>query len=205
LEAVVACAHLCTPGAVTIATQVLEHPRDKFIDYSLRQAVRALEPQWKPVLAKLDFGGKQDEAAFVKAIATAAPVAEHPVKAIYDGLCLNCHQPEGKGLPGVYPPLAESDWVRGAPDRLIKIVLHGLNGPIHVKGEEFKQLAPVPMPPMGLNDQQAADVLSYVRSNFGNNAAPVAPAEVQKVRADTEGRAVFWTAGELGGKQAAIP
>ncbi|HYF37246.1 MAG TPA: c-type cytochrome, partial [Prosthecobacter sp.] len=197
LEAVVACARLRTPEAVQIATQVLEHPRDKFIDYALRQVVRALEPEWEPVLAKLDFGGKAEQAAFVKTIASAAPVVEHPGKAVYDALCLNCHQPEGKGLPGVYPPLVESDWVNGDAARLIKIVLHGLTGPIQVDGAEFKQLAPLPMPPMGLNDQQMVDVLNYVRSHFGNNAPKIEISEVQKVRAATEGRATFWTAKEL--------
>ena len=51
--------------------------------------------------------------------------------------CLPCHQPEGKGLPGVYPPLAGSDWVRGDASRLIKILLHGLGGPITVAEQTF--------------------------------------------------------------------
>jgi mono/diheme cytochrome c family protein/glucose/arabinose dehydrogenase len=202
LEALVACARLRIPQAVQIATQVLDHPRDKFIDYSLRQVVRALEPEWKPVLAKLDFGGRTEHASYIKAIATAPPVVEHPGKAVYDTLCLNCHQPEGKGLPGVYPPLVDSDWVTGDPERLIKIVLHGLAGPIHVGGAEFKQMAPLPMPPMGLDDQQTADVLSYIRGSFGNKAAKVSVEEVAKVRAATAGRAAFWTAEELAKPQA---
>jgi mono/diheme cytochrome c family protein len=138
----------------------------------------------------------------VKAIATAVPAVEHPGKAVYDTLCLNCHQPEGKGLPGVYPPLVESDWVTGDAERLIKIVLHGLTGPIQVGGAEFKQLAPLPMPPMGLNDQQTADVLNYIRGSFGNKAPKISVQEVEKVRAATAGRTAFWTAEELAKSQA---
>jgi len=198
LEAVVACARLGKREAVEIATQVLDKPMDKFLDYALRQVVRATQPQWQPVLAKLTFHDKPAHAAYVKKIATAAPVVAHPGKVVYDALCLNCHQPEGKGLPGIYPSIAESDWVIGDTARLIKIVLHGLAGPIQVNGTDFKQLAPLPMPPTGLDDQQMADVLTYVRSGFGNKAGAVTPQQVKAVRAATSERAGFWTAKELG-------
>jgi mono/diheme cytochrome c family protein len=78
------------------------------------------------------------------------------------------------------------------------MLLHGLSGPIRVNGEEFKQLAPLPMPPMGLNDEQVADVLSYVRANFGNKAPAVTAEQVKAVRAASTDRATFWTAEELG-------
>ena len=197
LEAVVACARIPKPESVEVATLVLEKPTDKFLDYALRQAVRALQPQWQPVLAKLTFHDQAAQAEYVRKIAQAAPVVAHPGKAVYDALCLNCHQPEGKGLPGVYPSIAGSDWVNGDAARLIKIVLHGLSGPIHVDGAEFKQVAPLPMPPMGLDDQQMADVLTYVRSQFGNQAPAVTPDEVKKVRAATSERSGLWTEEEL--------
>lgn len=100
-------------------------------------------------------------------------------------------------MPGIYPSLIRSDWVSGDPQHLIKILLHGLNGAIHVNGEEFKQVAPLPMPPMGLDDQQLADVLSYVRANFGNRAGGIQPAQVKAIRASTNGRTRFWTTDEL--------
>ena len=81
--------------------------------------------------------------------------------------------------------------------RLIKVLTHGLSGPIRVNGEEFKQLAPLPMPPMGLNDQQVADVLSYVRANFSNKAPAVTPEQVKTVRAATADRTALWTESEL--------
>lgn len=197
LEAVVASARVSKPETVEIAVQVLDHPMDKFIDYSLRQAVRALQPHWQPVLARLSFGGKTAQADYVKKIASAAPAVAHPGKIVYDALCLNCHQPEGKGLPGIYPSMAESDWVKGDPERLIKIVLHGLQGPITVNGVEFKQLAAIPMPPMGLNDEQMADVLSYVRANFGNQSRAVKTDDVKQVRNAVADRVGFWTESEL--------
>lgn len=197
LEAVVASARVMKPEAVEVAVQVLDHPMDKFIDYALRQAVRALQPQWQPALASLSFGGKSAQADYVKKIASAAPVVTHPGKAVYDALCLNCHQPEGKGLPGIYPSIAASDWVNGDSTRLIKIVLHGLQGPVTINGTAFQQLAPLPMPPMGLDDQQMADVLSYVRSNFGNASEAIKADTVKQVRAETSERVGFWTEPEL--------
>ncbi len=197
LEAVVACAHVLKPEAVELAVQVLDKPTDRFIDYALKQVVKSLKPQFVPVLANLTFGGNAKHAAYVKQIASAAAVVEHPGKLVYDALCLNCHQPEGKGLTGIYPSIVGSDWAGGDSQRLIKMLLHGLSGPIRVNGEEFKQLAPLPMPPMGLDDQQIANVLSYVRANFGNNAAAVTPEQVRAVRAATADRAGFWTAEDL--------
>lgn len=199
LEAVVACSHVPQPGSVEVAVQALDQPTDKFIDYALRQAVRALEPQWKKPLAenKLAFGGKAGQVAYVKKIASTVPAVAHPGQAVYDALCLNCHQPGGKGLPGVYPPLEGSEWVGGDPETLIKIVLHGLTGPITVAGAEYGKTVPVPMPPMGLDDQQTADVLSYVRSSFGHKAPAVKPEQVKAVRAATAQRAGFWTPQEL--------
>jgi mono/diheme cytochrome c family protein len=159
--------------------------------------VKSLKPQYVPVMAKLTFGGNAKQAEYVKKIASAAAVVDHPGKAVYDALCLNCHQPEGKGLPGIYPSIAGSDWAAGDPARLIKMLTHGLTGPIRVNGEEFKQLAPLPMPPMGLNDQQVADVLSYVRANFSNKAPAVTPEQVKTVRESTADRTALWTSEDL--------
>jgi mono/diheme cytochrome c family protein len=197
LEAVVACAQVLKPQAVEVAVQALDKPTDRFIDYALKQVVKSLKPQFVPVLASLTFGGNAKQSAYVKQIASAAAVVEHPGKLVYDALCLNCHQPEGKGLPGIYPSIISSDWLKGDPARVIKVLLHGLSGPIRVNSEEFKQLAPLPMPPMGLDDQQMADVLSYMRSNFGNKAPAVTPAQVKAVRDATSARAGFWTQDEL--------
>jgi nitrite reductase (NO-forming) len=100
---------------------------------------------------------------------------------VYSTVCIACHQPTGMGLPNMFPPLGGSDWVNAEkPDRLIRIVLHGLMGPIKVNGMPFTSAAPL-MPPQGamLSDQQIAGALSYVRGSFGNKAGPVTPEQVR--------------------------
>jgi mono/diheme cytochrome c family protein len=104
----------------------------------------------------------------------------HPGKAVYDENCLTCHQADGMGVPGMNPPLVKTEWVLGDKTRLINIILKGLKTPITINGEQFHN----PMPAQNfLTDQQIADVLSYVRSNFGNKASAVKVEEVKKVRA----------------------
>lgn len=199
LEAIVACSRIAKPETVEVAVRALEKPADRFIDYALKQTVRSLQPLWQDALAagRLAFGGRAEQAAYVKQIATALPAPAHPGQVIYDSLCLNCHQPNGKGLPGVYPPLEGSEWVAADKASLIKIVLHGLTGPIQVAGQEYGRALPIPMPPMGLDDQQVADVLTYIRSNFGHNHSAVTASDVKTVRAATTDRTTFWTLEEL--------
>ena len=104
-------------------------------------------------------------------------------------------------MTGVYPALAGSDWVSGDPDRLIRIVLHGLKGPIAVNGEQFVSATGLEMPSMGgLADEQIAEVLSFVRKAFGNGASEVSAAEVRAVRAQVESRTTPWTEPELLGR-----
>jgi len=178
----------------------LKQPRDRFLDYALAQASKGSLPQWKSAFDKgeLTFGGDPIIQAYLKQISGGTVAREHPGKAVYDALCLNCHQAGGAGLAGVYPPLANSEWMKGDKTSLIKIVLHGLTGAITVKGETYGVAAPIPMPPMGLQDQQIADVLSYLRTaEFGNEASPVTVEEVVKVRSQTSARTTFWTVDEL--------
>ncbi len=116
------------------------------------------------------------------------------------GMCFTCHQPTGLGIPGQFPPLVNSDWVLGDKARLIKISLFGLMGEIEVNGVKFNSAMPPPgIPPGALNDQQIADVLTFVRNSWGNSASAVSPSEVTVVRASIKGRAPMqmWTAAEL--------
>ena len=105
-----------------------------------------------------------------------------------EGHCITCHQPNGMGLPDSgFPPIAETIWAEGDPERLIKLTLNGLLGPIEVKGRTYP--GQVPMTPFGmlLNDEEIASVLTYVRSSFGNEASPIQPEQVQSVREATKG------------------
>ena len=116
-----------------------------------------------------------------------------------DGHCATCHQADGKGLAGIYPPLERSNWIENE-DRLIKLVLKGLWGPIEVNGQLFDPGKGVP-PMMGfggmLNDNELAAVLTYVRQSFGNDHPPVSAESVSRVRAATADRANFYMTDEL--------
>lgn len=104
----------------------------------------------------------------------------HPGKTVFDENCLACHQADGRGVPGMNPPIIKTEWVLGDKTRLINILLKGLKTPLTINGEQFHN----PMPAQNfLTDQQIADVLTYIRSNFGNKASAVKVEEVKKVRA----------------------
>jgi putative membrane-bound dehydrogenase domain len=204
MEAVVACSELADTAAAEIALRVVDRPRDKFIDYALAQSLRALQPYWKPALAAGQFplGQQAPYATVLKQIADRAFAFASPPagKRLYEQQCLNCHQPEGTGLGDIYPPLAKSEWVTGDKETLIKIVLHGLSGPIEVAGKAYGA-AGVPMPPVPMGDREIADVLTYIRSQFGNAADAVTANLVKDVRARTKSRETPWTAEELAGRR----
>lgn len=200
LEAVVAASYLAGPSAASVALSALEKPTDKFLDYALRQSTRASQPSWaKPFAAGQLQLATAVQGDYLRKLLTAAPKTVSPGEQIYEMACLPCHQPEGKGLPGVYPPLAGSDWVRGDKARIIKVVLHGLTGPVTVAGQNFGHLpTSVPMPSLGgLTDEQIADVLTFVRGSYGQQSTPVVASEVKAVRGATANRQAPWTAGEL--------
>jgi mono/diheme cytochrome c family protein len=108
--------------------------------------------------------------------------------------CAACHQATGTGVAGVYPPLAASPFVNGEPEVLIRIALHGLNGPLTVHGKTYDGEMPAWQQ---LPDEQIAAVLTYVRSSFGNSSPAIAAEAVAAVRNATSGRARAWTAAEL--------
>ena len=116
-------------------------------------------------------------------------------KVVYSTTCAACHQATGEGVEGTYPPLAGSEIVNGDEAKVIRIVLHGLTGPVEVAGETYSGM----MPPWGgvLKDPELAAVLTYVRSAWGNKAAPITTAKVAAIRAATSSRTTPWTAAEL--------
>ena len=133
----------------------------------------------------------------VKPLSNAEQAMFDSGKQTFAGLCAACHQPTGRGLEGLAPPLADSEWVNGDPERIIKVVMHGLRGPIKVKGLSYSY----DMPAAGfLSDEQIAGVLTYIRREWDHEASPVPLDLVQKVRAETKGRTDAWTEGELGKK-----
>lgn len=120
-------------------------------------------------------------------------------QAVYMQVCFACHQPTGMGLPPMFPALAGSDWVSvKKPDRIIRMVLHGFTGPITINGKPFTSPAPL-MPAQGstLSDAQIADVLTYVRSSFGNKADAVTADQVSAIREAEKARSAMWTEAEI--------
>lgn len=103
----------------------------------------------------------------------------HPGKAVYNKYCLTCHQSDGSGVPNMHPPLGPGSWVEKDPEELIAIMMKGLSGKIEVNGQEYKNFMPSHAK---LTDEEIADVLTYIRSSFGNNLGPVTPEMVAKIR-----------------------
>ncbi|MHA4809832.1 c-type cytochrome [Flavitalea flava] len=104
-------------------------------------------------------------------------------KQVYLERCLACHQIDALGVQGMNPPLVKTKWVLGDKTTLVQIVLKGMTGQVEIDGETYKN---VMAPHNDLNDQQIADVLTYVRNSFGNKAKAITAAEVKAIRAKTK-------------------
>lgn len=117
-------------------------------------------------------------------------------KVVFEQVCALCHGVDGLGKPGQAPPFVGSEWVLSdVPARLIRIPLHGLNGPITVKGEQWA----LAMPAMGaaMPDEDLAAVLTYMRNSWGNKASEITPEQVAAQRAATASHNQPWTSDEL--------
>ena len=104
---------------------------------------------------------------------------------VYGNVCAACHQPNGGGNPAQAPPLAGSEWVL-APgvNRLLRVPMAGLSGPIKAAGKEFNGSMPALAAQGLMTDEQVAAVVSFVRNSWGNKAPLVTVEEVKKIRAD---------------------
>ncbi len=116
-------------------------------------------------------------------------------KTLFSAVCAACHQTTGRGLDGLAPPLLDSEWVLGSAERTVRIVLHGVRGPITVLGRVHTG----DMPAFGaaLDDQQVSSILTYLRREWGHTASPVEPEQVAAIRAATRGHTDAWSAEEL--------
>ncbi len=192
LEAIVAASWLGEEKGMRVLNEAKKHPLDKWMEEPFKAAVAHVQ----------DEPYQTEEEEEEQKIETDLEGADRELfimgKAIYDqdGFCGTCHQPDGKGAAG-FPPLAGTKWVTGDEERLIKIVLKGLQGPIEVLGEEYP--GHVPMTAFGgmLSDEEAAAVLTYVRNAFGNEASPVSPDKVKGVRDAVKDKKGLYTPAEL--------
>jgi mono/diheme cytochrome c family protein len=101
----------------------------------------------------------------------------------YNKYCLQCHQADGGGVPGLNPPLSKTEWVLGNKTTLINVVLKGMTDGVEIDGDLYTN----PMPAQAnLTDKEIADVLTYVRNSFGNKASAISEAEVRAARAKSK-------------------
>ncbi len=191
LGAIVAASRISPEKGLPILEEAQKKPLDDWMVHAHETAVAHLSgrsvKKVKEVYSTTNLKGKDFEAF-------------NQGKALYskEGFCITCHQADGKGLPGSgFPPLSGTEWVTGSEDRLIKIILKGLMGPIVVDGKNYEGM--VPMTPFEgmLNDQELAAVATYVRNSFGNKASVVSPEKVKEVRAKLQGKKAFYQSKKL--------
>lgn len=141
----------------------------------------------KKAFGEAQLAGMAERKLTASNIKTPDPVADDlernvaaTASVVYTTYCRACHQSNGMGDGSRFPPIAESEWVSGDKTRLISVILNGLTGPITVKGVSYNEA----MPAHGsfLNDDQVAEVLTYIRGNFGNDSGPITAEEVAAVR-----------------------
>ena len=222
LEAIVAASWLDNEDGARIALQAIRYPLDKWmgpvtemvLKTTLKDDIAALQASNDPVLANHqianDFlAGKLKLSKFVDpkkksygptSKLNKAQMEEYKLgKEIFgrDAHCATCHQHNGQGVPNIYPPLVAKDnpWLSDNDERLIKIVLKGLWGPMELKGQTFDPSKGVPpMPGFGgiLKDDEIAAVINYVRNSFGNKHKFVTPSQIATVRKSVAGRTDFY-------------
>lgn len=128
----------------------------------------------------------------VKVIAPFDPLVQG--KKLFSRTCQQCHQADGKGIPGVYPTLVGSDWLLNSEERPIKILIKGMSGPAVIEGVAFNGN----MPPVGdWKDRDIAAVLTYVRQAWGNEGGAIAEELVVKVREEIKGQTKPWTPDQI--------
>jgi nitrite reductase (NO-forming) len=188
-------------GAVSVEFKAKVPGSYVLVDHSIFRAFN------KGALAILKINGPEDKtiysgkeldsvylgdrsAANLNAVTTATAAAasgtltlDDQVKAgqsLFAGTCSVCHQANGAGLPGVFPPLAKSDFLAADPKRAINVLLHGLTGKLTVNGSDYNSV----MPPMNqLNDDEIANILTYVINTWGNAGGRILTEDVKKARA----------------------
>ncbi|HEU0306811.1 MAG TPA: c-type cytochrome, partial [Lysobacter sp.] len=180
--------HLEVPGSYVL----VDHSIFRAFNKGALAILKADGPENKAIYSgkEVDYVYLGDRAQpNMQAVATAAASAkvgeltvDEQIKAgqaLFAGTCSTCHQPNGEGLEGVFPPLAGSDYFKGDPKRVASVVLHGLQGPVTVNGKDYNSV----MPPMNqLTDDEVANISTYVLNSWGNPGGKVTSAEAAQIR-----------------------
>ena len=197
LEALSAASWLGGAAGAEIALTVAASPTDRWIRNALKAAMLTLGDDARQLVDTGSFdadrlsvdtrqnvcpraargGQTQERPDAVEEVCDTRFMKTYEIgqKVFYEeGSCNTCHREHGKGVTGIYPPLVGSEWVTGDTDRLIKLTLHGIWGPIQVAGKQYEPAGGVPpMTAVGMmfTDEEIAAVLTYVRNSWGNDAA----------------------------------
>jgi len=191
LEAIVAASWLDIDQGMAVLNEAASHPLDDWMADTYQAAMAHLVGEPPVDLVEEDFDVDLADADLKLYLQG---------RQIYSqsGYCGTCHGGDGQGVTAAgFPPLAGTRWVTGDPERLIKLTLHGLVGPMEVLGQEYP--GSVPMTPFRglLDDEEMAAVLTYVRNAFGNQAPVISEEQVRRVREATSGRSSFYSPQEL--------
>ena len=221
LEAIVAASWLDNEAGARIAAEAMKAPVEKWMKHAFHATMITLKDDLASAVAtgRLSLEDGSNAELFLagnldlrpKQKAENIPVTNVPKdvmasfkigQEVYrrDAHCITCHQEKGNGLPNIYPSLIKNDWVEGDPERLIKVVLKGLWGPLVVNGDSFNPATGTPpMTGFGplLNDEEIAGVLNYVRFSWKNSGSPITPAMVAEVRKKTDNRQSFYMVDEI--------
>jgi mono/diheme cytochrome c family protein/glucose/arabinose dehydrogenase len=213
LEAIRALSFVKGPGVMKAIelTKLVMMEKDYYIDYCFRETMKQLTslPEGKDVLGKEPLLAARLRATPDASYGPTDKKLSAADKKLYDlgkevfnreAHCVTCHQADGKGVENIYPGLVKSNWLEGNGDRVIKIVLKGLFGPLDFQGKKYGPEKGTP-PMMGfgplLKDEEVAGVISYVHQSFGNNLPMVKVEDVKRVREETKNRAIFYMVDEI--------
>lgn len=217
LEAVRA-ASFYTGAEVAAANEIayisLLKPTDYYLDYCYRETIEQLRRVNKDAFLPADpvllavvnkkLADASMKAAKEKSYGPARKLRKNDQKAYdigkeifnRDAHCVTCHQPEGNGLPGLYPPLTNKDWLSD-DERVIKIVLKGLSGPSEIGGKKYPGVPPMTGFAPLLKDKEIAAVITYVRQSFKNDLDPIKVEDVERIRKAIDAKAGVYTVEEL--------
>ena len=190
LEAITAASWLEKDRGLSILSEAKKMPLDDWMDYAHQASVAHIN-------GRAVYEDKIEEKIITDLKGNDLALFQHGWK-LYNknGLCITCHQADGKGLiASGYPPLSDTDWVTGNEERLIKILLKGLYGPLEVNGKQYRGV--MASYDKLLNDNDIASVLTYIRNSFGNQASVITKEKVAKIRLANKDRENYFTSEEL--------
>jgi mono/diheme cytochrome c family protein len=187
-------------GFVAYAPRTINLPTTpQSLQAMLKSSDASVASAAEKVAAKLSWAGKDGKPLPLPPPLTAKQQALYDLgRNEYMNLCAACHNPAGFGDAGKAPPLIDSDWLDNE-QRVVRLVLYGLHGPVSVNGDLFNRDSILEMPGMynALDDQKIAGILTFVRREWREGATPIEVETVAAIRAATKGRTDQWSAEEL--------